>query len=616
MKDAKDRHWGCPSAGRKDKAKVNTRQAGCFLLQRHRYHIVLVLSITLLVYLQVLQNGFVNWDDDLYVYENEHIRAFDRNFLRFLFSFNAGNWHPLTWLSHTVDYAVWNLNPAGHHLMSIFLHLFNTFLVMLLTERLIRRAGSGMDEEKIFSVVGITGLLFGIHPIHVESVAWISERKDVLCAFFFILSLLSYLRYTDSVVTRERSMEKDPFWTHSRYITTFGFFLLSLLSKPMAVTLPAVMLIIDWYPLGRFGDRREAKAAFIEKIPFIALSSASSVVTVLAQHSGGAIANLQDISFANRAFQVLNGPVFYLAKMGFPYKLIPFYPFPPHVSLVSFSLLLSVFILSVITVICFIASRGKKIFAAVWAYYIVTLLPVLGIIHVGKQFMADRYTYLPSIGPFFLFGIGVVMLYHKALVGFGRKQAVKIAFLCFRVILAGVLVYLTSMQIQIWKDGITLWSKVIEAEPGVAHAYNNLGEALLVHGDINGSAAMFEKALAIEPLNEDALNNLALSFLEMGHHEKALSYALLLIQIKPGNESAYNTAGEIYFKRGEYEKAIEYFMKAMKIKDKPLQYFNIAMTLEKLGRRMEACDYWFRYLDRNKANSEVLHHMKEMRCIP
>ena len=248
-------------------------------------YLIFTAVVTCIVYLPSLNNDFVTWDDNIYVYNNEMIRNVNLRLIQWAFaSFEASNWHPLTWLSHAFDYALWKLNPIGHHLTSILLHSINALLVTLLTVRLIetlnrekKQSFSLTSEQKV--IVGLTtGLLFGIHPLHVESVAWVSERKDVLSTLFFLLSILFYLRYSS------RTTGKGPFlFLNKHYRASFISFVLGLLSKPMIVTLPLILLLLDWYPLIRFDRLKSASKTLIEKIPFFICSFASIIVTVIAQ---------------------------------------------------------------------------------------------------------------------------------------------------------------------------------------------------------------------------------------------------------------------------------------------------------------------------------------------
>src|SRR5208283_719950 len=250
---------------------------------RFKYSVAVFVSLlTFLVYLSCLHNEFVLWDDDRYVYENPHLHPVNAAFFRWAFSdFYCANWHPLTWVSHALDYAVWGLNPLGHHLTNNILHAVNTFIVVILVAKLLetwrpsRQHNPPLHASQEWSyivIAAVTGLLFGLHPLHVESVAWVSERKDLLCAMFFLLSTLAYTKY----VSNGGGLR------NKHYILVVFLFAFALLSKPMAVTLPAVLLILDWYPFNRIRSLKTLWAACIEKLPFIALSVASSVTTILA----------------------------------------------------------------------------------------------------------------------------------------------------------------------------------------------------------------------------------------------------------------------------------------------------------------------------------------------
>ena len=252
-----------------------------------------VAVVTFIVFLPALQNEFLNWDDIEYISGNSFIRSLDTQLLKSAFlEFHAWNWHPLTWLSHAVDYSVWGLNPLGHHLTNNILHALNTLLVVLLVMRLIgvfkKTAGNNalsqpfLHDRTIMITGAATGLLFGLHPLHVESVAWAAERKDLLCAFFFLLTIITYAHYVIEISARTSVNYASRFFNR-KYLYALGFFILSLLSKPMAVTLPFVLLILDWYPFKRIQSLKTFWTTSIEKLPFLALALISSVLTVLAQ---------------------------------------------------------------------------------------------------------------------------------------------------------------------------------------------------------------------------------------------------------------------------------------------------------------------------------------------
>ena len=313
---------------------------------------LLVCGISFLVFLTSLRGEFVNMDDDVYIYNNLFIHSFDARFFKWAFgSFYVSNWHPLTWVSHGVDYAFWGLNPLGHHLGNNLLHAANAFLVVIVVMRLLAswQAGKLTSQQagKLTSphnphliAAGVTGLLFGIHPVHVESVAWVSERKDVPVWLFFLLSIMMYLKYAANASQRAwgigqtarqighgaRGMEHRVFDTlrfalcsmrFRALLSALCFFVLALMSKPMAVTLPAVLLILDWYPLGRIPSLSwgAIRGVIAEKVPFIVFSLVSSVMTILAQHSGGSLMQLETLPLSTRLIESMNALVAYLWKM-------------------------------------------------------------------------------------------------------------------------------------------------------------------------------------------------------------------------------------------------------------------------------------------------------------
>lgn len=391
-------------------------------LQARTLAALLVFFITLLVYLPSLGNEFVNWDDNQYVYENRNIQVSPGHVFEWSFTtFYAANWHPLTWISHALDYSMWGLNPRGHHLSSIVLHSINAVLVVYLCIGLFesyRRkkvaegfSGPFFDEKGVLIAAATTGILFGIHPVHVESVAWVSERKDILSALFFCLSILSYIRYVDETENVGEAGRRPLLRT---YFFSLVFFVCALLSKPMAVTLPVVLILLDWFPFQRIQSLRTLWKAVLEKVPFIAMGIASSVITVLAQIKGRSLVPFESSSVPARIMVAADAIFSYLTKMILPLDLSPFYPYPKVVSFFSAKYFFPLLVVTIITIACVnFFLRGRKVWLAVWGYYLITLLPVLGIIRVGLQSMADRYTYLPSLGPFLVLGLAAARGYEK-----------------------------------------------------------------------------------------------------------------------------------------------------------------------------------------------------------
>jgi len=473
-----------------------------------------VVFLTFIVFLPSLLNEFVNWDDNYYVYENTHIRSLDIELLKYAFAgFHESNWHPLTWLSHALDYAIWSLNPLGHHLTSNILHALNTLIVVFLVMRLMeilketskvdnRVPQSFLNDQTIRITGAATGLLFGLHPLHVESVAWVAERKDVLCAFFFLLTILTYTRYV-SEIKQSASINSASRFFSKNYLFAIGFFILSLLSKPMAVTLPFVLLILDWYPFGKIHSLKTFWIAFIEKLPFFVLTLISSVLTIFAQESGGAIKSVEDIPLALRVVVAAKSLVAYLIKMMLPLNLVPFYPYPENTSLFSLEFIIPIVIVLVITTTCIAVMKKHKLWISVWSYYVITLMPVLGIVQVGRQSMADRYTYLPSLGPFLIVGIMMAWILTKVK---ARERWRSVTGLLSAVIIIGSIFfmsYLTIKQIGLWKNSDALWTYVIEKEPtNVPIAYKNRAIYFISTFQLEKAMADCDKFIFLQP-NDD-----------------------------------------------------------------------------------------------------------------
>ncbi len=545
-----------------------------------RLAIPLTAAITFLVYLRSLWSGFVNYDDLGYVVENPMIKALNRDFIVRAFTSEVmGNYHPLTMISYAVDFRIWGLNPAGYHLTNILLHAVNTFLVGALAVKLYNLAS--LEKERDFYPGILTGLaaalLFGLHPLHVESVAWVSERKDVLSGFFFILSALAYVRYA------------NPEWRRGSglyYALSLVLFALALLSKSMAVSLPFVLLILDFYPLARLGSWRTV----YEKLPFFTLCAASAVSTIWAQTKGRAL--LTHYPLSERLAVAARSYVFYIYKMVLPVNLIPYYPRPRHPF--DYVFLLSISVLSAITLWCLATVRRKKIYTAVWLYYIVTLLPVVGIVQAGYQMAANRYMYIPSIGPFIL--IGSVCGYLSSRFTEGR------AIVMLTLASAIALGILTFRQERFWKDSVALWTRelkykpvtiaytgrgyayyqegrfddavrdytaVIEGTRGMARdeieldeVYNKRGLAFEKAGDLDSAIADFNKAVRLNPGNVRALNNMGNAYKKAGSFDLAVSDFNAALAIEPGNAAILFNRGLAYDAAGDEAAALESIRKA------------------------------------------------------
>lgn len=544
---------------------------------------VSVAAITFLVYLPALQNDFINWDDDLYVVDNIHIRSLDAAFVKWIFlDFYGAYWAPLTWVSHAVDYALWGLNPTGHHLTNNVLHAINSFLVVLLAMRLveaweqrrrIRNEAAFFTDGMVLMAGGAAGLLFGLHPLHVESAAWIAERKDLLCALFFLMSIMAYLAFLADAKGEKTVVAR---LTDKYYIAAAGLFVLALFSKPMAVSLPAVLLILDWYPFGRIRSLRTFRTAVAEKLPFVALSLASSIVIFMAHRAQAAMASVVDIAVSTRLLVAAHSLLAYIGKMVWPVNLVPYYPYPANAVVRSPEYFLSLILVVVISAVCVGIANKRKYLPAVWGYYVVTLLPVLGLVQVGPQEMADRFTYLPSIGPFLILGTAAAVMYKKAGEAGRRTQGIRAALTLIAAAVCLGMAFLTIAQIGIWKNGITLWSSVIEREPVRAYiAYNNRGVSFEKAGQFERAIEDYTKTITLHPADDQAYFNLGVIYVKTNLTDNAIACFSRSLAINPNRADAYHNRGVEYFSLDRLDEALDDFNKAIALNgDLDIAYFN------------------------------------------
>lgn len=542
---------------------------------------------TLLIYLPSLSHGFVNWDDFL-IYDNPHIRAFGIDSIKWAFTeeFN-GNWHPLTVITYGLEYSFWGAKPFGYILVNVILHALNTALVFFVAVRLLkvaRRAGkpaSGADAPSTGMLAAgfIASLLFGIHPIHVESVAWISETKDLLCGFFFLLTMFFYLGYASGPFVRRKQY----------YLLAFVFALLAILSKPMAVTMPFVLLILDTYPCGRFNDAanrfKEVKKALIEKIPFLLLSVLSAFLTLWAQSKGGAI-NIT-IGIVPRLGVAARGYAFYLYKLALPFNLAPVYPMPAtDAEIFNAGLVIALLALGALLVVCVLTFKRRAGFSAAWIYYAVTLAPVSGIMQVGSQGAADRYMYLPSVSLFILAGAlaGRIIETHD-------KQ-IKTAAVVFAVFVIPSLSVLTVWQEGIWQSSLTLWSHQILLYPGKGSlAYSNRAAEYFRLGDMKQALKDANAAIDIDRKNAKAYNNRAAIFFHDGRPSEAFADINKAVELNPKYANAYLHRGVMRAARGELGLAVNDYTAAVALNPGDMTaYYNRGQAYMALGDYVRAID--------------------------
>lgn len=510
----------------------------------------LVFVFTFFCYRNTLYNEFVS-DDVSYILENTHITAINWENLKWMFtSFYQANWHPLTWLSLAIDHALVGLEPWGYHLTNIIFHALNTVLVLILTVILLKlrenyKAESftlkaGCDERILFASL-VAALLFGVHPQHVESVAWAAERKDVLSFFFTLLSLLAYISY--AIKPRRRL---------SRYGLSVVFFTLALMVKPMAVTTPVLLLLLDIYPLHRTSltvtgiANREPKfwqRIFLEKAPFFLLTLAVIVLTILAQNA--AIAGLERYSMAVRLLNACNSIILYISKFLFPINLQPLYLHTPDLR--NIRDFVPVLACILITLVCFYFFWKKQHYDSfiIWLFYLISLSPTIGIIQVGMQSSADRYAYLPTLPFYMVVGalISQLLNIRSNLLNLIGKISAAILIL----ILGGVLYEKTQQQIAIWKNAWVLWNYAAYCDPYNGRVQAHIGRLEYAYGRYDKAIERFRNAEAFNMLSPHELHLWALASLKVSNLDESLKTHLLIInnQVEIGADKGcfyYNLA--------------------------------------------------------------------------
>ena len=535
---------------------------------------------TLLAYLPVFNNQLVGWDDASYIQFDPPIRGLGWLNLKWMFTnFHAGYWIPLTWFSLALDFSIARLEPWIYHLDNLLLHCANTALVFVVGSKFFRSI-PGTAPKAVPAAFG-TALLFGLHPLHVESVAWAAERKDLLCGLFFLVSLSVYLDYA-----RQPSLKK--------YIACLGSLVLALLAKPMAVSLPVIFLLLDGWPLGRL--KADPKKILLEKVPFILTVAVTSGIAVLTQFQSGAGWSTSVFPLSYRLMNAAHSLVFYLVKMALPFHLTAFYPlFPEDLhSSETFLFILVVLILSTV----FYRNRKKAPYLLVaWLFYVITLLPALGLVQVGNQAAADRFTYLPSLAPFLLFSAIAVHFLS------GPRQLLA----ALTVLLGLSLGWATFNQVSTWKDTITLWENVLRYYPrnnlivyqNLGRAYEDAGrleEALsqynsaivpgydfpLAHwgkarifsaqGRLGDSIQEFKIALAMNPQFPPLHSDLGMVYEKKGMRKEALAEVQEAIRLDANYPEAYKNLGLIYKGRGDWKKALEAFQKAHELDPDDISY--------------------------------------------
>src|SRR5438876_8297786 len=453
----------------------------------------LIAVVTFATFLPALHNQFVNWDDDKNFLENPHYRGLGWTQLSWMWTTHLGHYIPLTWMTFGLDYLLWGMNPLGYHLTKLLLHAANAVVFFFITRRLLTRALPSPSERGHALTVSaaFAALVFALHPLRLESVAWATERRDVLSGPFYLSAVLAYLRACD----RE---ERGRGW----YWGAVALFAGALLSKSMAVNLPVVLMILDVYPLRRLGGSigwrsKPARRIYVEKIPFVLLAAVASAIAVMAQFSIHAALPLAQLSVPGRLAVSAYGLSFYLGKMIVPVNLSPLYELPRTVSPWAMPFILSFGLAVAITAIVLTLRRRVLGLPAAWLAYLVVLLPVLGIFQNGPQIAADRYTYLAGLGWAILAGAGLLS-------SWSRLPFLLIGLV---VIIPVGLGTLTWNQVHVWHDSKTLWAHALAIDPNSSVAHYNLGGALGQQGKLADAIHHYQRALQITPGDADAQTN-------------------------------------------------------------------------------------------------------------
>jgi len=525
--------------------------------------------LTVIPFASVKDNGFINLDDNRYVYENPHVQSgLNADSIKYTFSFDVSNWHPLTWLSLMADYHWFGLDPAGYHAVNLLLHVFNTLLLFLV---LLRMTKSVWPSAFVAAV-------FAVHPLHVESVAWIAERKDVLSGLFWILTMGAYAFY----------VEKPGYW---RYFLALLFFSLGLMAKPMLVTLPFVLLLLDYWPLHRLETMKWPwlRLALLEKIPFLFLTIFSCILTYMAQTQGGAVQTTEAVSLPVRLANALISYIAYIGKTIWPVSLSVLYPHPGSAALwqIAGSALL------IVAVTVFVIWKAKKVpyLATGWLWYVGTLVPVIGVVQVGVQAMADRYTYIPLIGLFMAVAWGAADLSKKW----------KIPKAIFPVIAALILVCLalaTCKQVGYWKSNLTLYDHTLDVTKNNWLIYNNRGNVYNSQGDYRRAIEDYNRAIEIKPDYAEAFANRGAARNGLEHYNHAVADFSRAIQIRPGYAEAYINRGAAYNNLGKHRLATEDLDRGIAIKPGYAEaYFSRAVAHNARRQYSEAIEDFSRAIE-------------------
>jgi len=538
---------------------------------------LLLVVATLALYNPVAHHPFVNYDDDRYVTDNPHVQeGLTWATVRWAFTTTSeSNWHPLTWLSHAIDWQLFGANPAGHHYVNLLLHVVNAVLLFLLLWRATGATGTSW----------IVAALFALHPINVESVAWIAERKNVLSMLFFLLALEAYRRYAE---------KPGP----ARYSLVALLFALGLMAKPQAITLPFVLLLWDYWPLGRMfpaNDGAQASSGrtffrlVLEKTPLLLMCVASSVITLKAQKAGGAVGSFMQYPILLRIQNALVAYVRYMGKAIWPWPLAPMYPHPEN-SLAVWQWAGALLLLGAITV-GVLKAREHRYLAVGWFWFLGTLVPMIGLVQVGSQAMADRYAYLPFVGLFIMACWGVAEFAE-------RRHFVPRYLAVPSLVVLAALSAVTYRQLKFWNNNVALWSHSLDVTKDNFLAEDNLGGALIAEGHMLRAIPHFQRAAALSPLDGAANLNLAMYAQAQGNLPEAIRRYNIVVHITGDDgrrSTAYSNLGFAYRQAGDFDRARESYAAAIRANPENVKpVYGMALLDQSTGDLAAAAEYFAR----------------------
>jgi Tfp pilus assembly protein PilF len=547
-------------------------------------------AVTMTAYWRVRDLSFVNYDDTSYVTSNPQVQTgLSWTNVKWAFTtVEAANWHPLTWLSHLVDGQLYGLDPAGHHLTSLLIHVANVLLLFWVLQWITRALWPS----------AFVAALFALHPLNVESVAWVAERKNLLSTLFWIVAIAAYAWYA-----------RAPGW--KRYLLVMLLFALGLMSKPMVITLPFALLLLDYWPLGRLAaprsekgssddqhikakkkpplpltegySARSASGLLLEKIPLVLLVIASAIITVIAQKKGGAVGSTEQFPVGVRVENALVSYVVYLQKTIWPSGLAVFYPHPKAL-LPLWQPALAAVVLLTITGLAIWGARRHRYLPVGWLWYLGTLVPVIGLVQVGAQSRADRYAYLPLIGVFIVIAWGAAELAKRLRVSPYWLPAVAICILL-------ALGLLTRHNLSYWHDSISLFTHAQNVTRDNYIADNNLGEALAQQGNVDQAFAEFSKAIAANPSYDQAHQNMGMALVQQRKLDQAVVEFRKAVELNPKSYDANNKLGAALINLGQLDEAMACFSRALAISpDFAPALANMGTVLEKQGKTDQALE--------------------------